>query len=350
MTPAERDMVTVARALFDRNANVITGLLRRTAQTDIALGWSRRTIDAMVEAIRKGTVRWIGRHGATPRTYFRDGEGQNGRAWERMDDPSLVFTDLSRRAIVALVSQGFAKSTKDQLLRVRGGEGTIGDELVLGRVGRMAMACGNNAFLEHPAMEQSLLVRLFCAERLHASPPPKAAAITRWTSGLGADLMVTLSDELAEAWVYQEGRLAAGSSPEIVRTIGKGRADVLDPMILSALDKGRPDVMTFLLVAMGKLVPPESEPWDMAKSIWTNRIGGGTLALRSAARQALLATPNALLRLFADARAARGTGFVDDDWEKAKARAAFYNKYDHGRFARIEALVTHINSVNWAEP
>ena len=99
MSAAERDLLAVTRALFEPGtARIVAPILRRARALPAAL--SRSTHSILTDHLSKGLVRWLARSGAGVGVRF-DGAGhaRDGRAWERMEPPSLHLSDVSFRAL-----------------------------------------------------------------------------------------------------------------------------------------------------------------------------------------------------------------------------------------------------------
>lgn len=346
VSATERDMVSLTKALFDGSAAMVVPILRRKG--DLPAAWSPRTVAALQDVLGKGIVRWLGRRGATPRTYFGDGgAATEGRVWDCMEDPALHFTDASRRMLAWMTECDMA-APADTL--VVPDAPTMADELVLACGALLLQRAGLAPVLRtQPLFARSVLVRLVALRGVETLKPLPKKAFAPWASGPGADLLVCLTDELARAWVQQEQ--AAPGNAEGLSIRGAAREGVLTPLVEGAIAAGRPDACSFLLTALTTLIPDETQPWDMASTPWTKPLDKtGSLAARTAARRSGLATLRSVLTLANAANKARLVGFVDDNWDSAQAQLRFYAKYDNGRFARAAQLVAHIEGVSWEEP
>lgn len=354
MTPAERDLCAVTRALFEpETAPMVVPVLRR--RTRLPDRWSPRTVRTLEDFLTKGLVLRLARAGATRAASLVDGALREGTAWERLGAPRLAVSEASRALLVWLVE---AELGAPKAPTFDAPPATLADEVLYAAVAERLAALRLAAVVPlQPGLVASPLVWWTTPEPLlggvaptaSTATPPAPAAVERWGEGTGADLLSCLGADLAERWAAQEtvprrdvGRASA---------VGRARAAVLEPLVRRALAAGRPDACAFLLGALGRWIPPESAPYGNAASPWTRPFdGAASLGARTEARRDQLASLRAVGLLAADARRVRQVGFVDDDWDEAQTRLRFYAPYDEGRLERARELVSHVESLSFEEP
>lgn len=348
MTPAERDLVAVARALFEPGTAAMVGpVLRRKAQ--LPEKWSRRTMRALQDILRKGLVRLLARSGASSGVSFDEaGELREGRAWERISPPALVVGAASLRTLTWMVEAELGSGKPDPM-----GDLDLGfaDEIVLGCAAQLLAAVRLGPVVAaQPLFRKSPFVWWVALDVMAGEGPlPTAAAVERWATGAGADLLGCLAEDLAQRWSAQE--LRATTDPKRALVVAAARAAVLEPLVARALAENRPDACAFLLTSLARWIPPESAPFDLVRTPWTRPLDpSASLAVRTDARRSGLASVRATLALAAAADRARRVGFVDEDWDQAQRMVRFYARFDEGRFARAETLRAHVEGLSWEEP
>ncbi len=347
MSDGERDLVAVTRALFEPGtARVVTPILRRARKVPRTL--SRPTFDALTGHLRMGLVRWLAKSGANVATRF-DGAGHasNGRAWERMEPPSLRISMVSFRALTWLVEANLAHEPAPLSSDA---PKTLGDELVLARVALLLGEAGLGQVVATQAVLTSApLVWWSALDLADAAPAPGEAEVRRWSSGVAADILGCLAEDLGALWAGQEAR--ASFDPATLKRRGAARAAVLLPLVEGAIAAKRPDACAFLLAALRRSIPDESAPFDVAATPWTRPLDPtAPLSTRTEARRAGLASLRAILALASAYEASKRVGFVDEGWEEAQALGRFFHRYDEGRFARAAQVRAHVEGLTWEEP
>lgn len=336
--PVGRDLVHVARALFEPEAQAaVAPLLRAGREVE---GLPRGARAALEDVLRKGLVLTLARGGARPSTSW-DGRGgaRAGRAWERLEPPALAVSRRSFELLRWLLQAPLGEPSAPRL--PARGEPTLADELLLALAWELLDGAGlRAAAAAEEAFARSPLVWLVAADALAAGKrtPPSEAAIERWAKGTGADLLSCLAPWLGARWVEME-RAKPTSAPSAL-AVGAAQEVLLDRLVGAALAAGRPDAATFLLVLGERLLPPEGERFDPSATPWARPFDpGDPLAVRVAARRASVASLRALGRLAAARDRARAVGFVDDGYDEAQALVRGLAAWDDGRFERAREIV-----------
>ncbi|MGZ5968085.1 MAG: hypothetical protein ACXWP4_10495 [Polyangiales bacterium] len=305
VTPAEHELLVVARALFDPRQHAVVAPLVRTERT---LGDSigRSSMHVLKDILAKGTVQRIARSGA------------HSRAWER-SRPALRFSETSFAILQWLVSTPLASPVIAALKT--DGQLTLADELLMVAVLDLARTAGvTSAVLAQKAFRASPLLALHAIDEFARAKVP-VPDLARHAKGDGLELIAALGSELAARWKRIEREKARIVDPAVLTALGHAQAEILAPLVTPP----KVEALVFLLDSASLLPLATLDPQT-------------PLGARAEARRMAVAPLRAIGKISALRERLRLVGFVDDDYEDAQRVLRFLEPWND-LFPRAEAVV-----------
>lgn len=300
VTERERDLLLVTQALFEpRRRAIVVPLVREANGLPPAIG--RSAMLALQDTLAKGVARTLAREAT------RAGVALAPRA------PTLRFSTASFQLLRWLLAERLASPSVARLPDAKT-PWTAADQVLAGLVVDLAREAGvARHVLSQPSVQRAPLVALYAIDDVAAVWPavPDGTALA---TGELADVVALLRAPLARRWRDVELGKRAIAEPATRLAIGRAQGQVLDGLVRTAVAGGRLDVAAFLLDGMDAALRAGTTPWGVGLDPLA------PLGARAEARRAEVAPLRAVGVIGAERARLRLVGFVDDDYEVARAR------------------------------
>lgn len=317
VTERERDLLLVTQALFEpRKHAIVVPLVREANGLPPAIG--RSAMLALQDTLAKGVARTLAREAA------RAGVALAPRA------PALRFSAASFQLLRWLLAERLASPSVPRLPDAKT-PWTAADQVLAGLVVDLAREAGvARHVLSQPSVQRAPLVALYAIDDVAAVWPavPDGTALA---TGELADVVALLRAPLARRWRDVELGKRAIAEPTRRLAIGRAQGQVLEGLVRTAIAGGRLDVAAFLLDGMDAALRAGT-PWGVGLDPLA------PLGARAQARRAEVAPLRAVGAIAAERARLRLVGFVDDDYEVARARLRELEPFETV-FSRAEAVV-----------
>ncbi|MHB1422406.1 MAG: hypothetical protein ACYC3I_04255 [Gemmataceae bacterium] len=290
----------------------------------------RNAVHLIQDALAKGCVFLLARHGGWRRERFLRGERIiEGRLWERTPpaELGLTFSAHTLRFLIWITAHrpGDLKNPwgvqEDKL--------SMGDRLLLyfahEGLRNVAEELGAPALRTRPPFVNHALCWLAFPDDYTAAPADARPNFAPWTNGAGSFLLEALQPELSRRWIEVESNKERLADPRTMRVLGLAQERVLTAFLDAIEQAGRMDLARFLLHSAAVLLGPHAHA-----GMWTAHLNltGLRVSDRAATYQAATIFPRTLDRLRTWERRARGVGYFDEgyavsqlwkaDWEQVR--------------------------------
>jgi FtsH ternary system domain X6 len=291
---------------------------------------SAAAVDLVRDSLAKGCVLYLVRAGAWKRDRFlRNGEPKFGRLWERSAVEKLTLS-FSKHTLDFLIWVTASKpkderpvwkaddknlTVADRLLFFLAYEAMRGDPDLAAAL-RTSPVFGENAlvWLAHP--------NDFAGEKSVAVP-----SFEVWLTEPGSYVLEAIQPVLEHRWLEIERTKGQVGDWNLLNQQGHVQARVMDAFT-EAVDKaGRRDLVRFLLAVMSRVLATP----DMAPTFWTGGLQGGgppRLADRLETQRNALAVLRQAQRLRGWERAARHSGYMDEDYAASRFWLGEWERFD----------------------
>lgn len=290
---------------------------------------SAAAVHLVQDSLAKGCVLYLVRAGGWKRDRFlRGGEPKFGRLWERSAVEKLTL-GFSKHALDFLMWVTAVKPKEERpVWRANDDEVTVADRLLffLAYEALRADADVAAALRTSPAFGDNALVWLahpndFAAETL---PVP---AFDVWLTEPGSYVLEALQPVLEHRWLEIERTKGQVGDWAALNQQGQVQGRVLEAFGEAVNRAGRRDLVRFLLAVMSRVLATP----DMAPTFWTGGLQGSgppRLADRLETQRNALAVLRNVERLRTWERAARRSGYLDEDYAASKFWLGEWERFD----------------------
>ncbi|HVK10800.1 MAG TPA: hypothetical protein VM597_18675 [Gemmataceae bacterium] len=296
---------------------------------------SADAVHLVQDSLSKGCVLYLVRAGAWKRDRFlRDGNPKFGRLWERSPIADLGLT-FSKQALDFLVWVTAARPKEDRpVWRVEDRNLTVGDRLLFFvayealRVDAEVTA----ALRLSPVFSENALVWLAHPNDFASDKTPGSPNFTPWLTGLGALVLEAMQPVLEHRWLEIERTKGQIGDWAQLNQQGQVQGRVLEAFVTAVDTAGRRDLVRFLLSVMSRVLAGP----DMAPTFWTGGLQGTgppRLADRVETQRNALAVLRQAGRLREWERAARRSGYMDEDYAASKFWLGEWERFGFGPIA-----------------
>ncbi|MBI1830093.1 MAG: hypothetical protein HYR84_01420 [Planctomycetes bacterium] len=288
---------------------------------------SRDAVALVQDALAKGCIHWLARHGWMRDRFLRDGRPVQGRLWQRTK-PSALGLSFSANAMELLL-QLTAGSHGSNVPGI--GELTVADRLLLLMTFNVIRATDAGEKLRNTwtPIYQDGLCRLAFTEELTDSQAPYRIDWSAWTSEPGWSILEALQGWLADRFVALERDKERISAAGRMRNIGAAQARVFGEY-RSAIDHAsRRDLARCFLDAARRILHDQASARNWIGNL---DVGRQRLDQRRAIYQHALAFVREIESLGAWQEQAIGVRYVDEgyaasqlwksDWERFAGAAS----------------------------
>jgi FtsH ternary system domain X6 len=287
------------------------------------------------DSLAKGCVLYLVRAGAWKRDRFlRNGEPKFGRLWERSPVERLTLT-FSKHALDFLIWVT-ANRPKDErpVWRAKDESLTVADRLLffLAYEAMRADADLAAALRTSPVFGENALVWLahpndFAGEKKGTIPP-----FDVWLTEPGSYVLEAIQPVLEHRWLEIERTKGQIGDWNLLNQQGQVQGRVMDAFTEAVDQAGRRDLVRFLLAVMSRVLATP----DMAPTFWTGGLQGAgppRLADRLQTQRNALAVLRQVERLRGWERAARHSGYMDEDYAASRFWLGEWERFDFATVA-----------------
>ncbi|OJH42791.1 hypothetical protein [Cystobacter ferrugineus] len=325
VSPSEHALLSLARAIVDSGQYAsVEDLLLTRREVPPKLG--PRALHVLRDLLAKGVVLALVRRGGWRRQrHLHDGQGVEGRLWQRHAAPPLHFSSACVRTLQWLTSQPLGRLDREPLEVVE--PLTLADELFLYLCCHLVAGtpCGPSVGAQ-PLFRHSALCRLGFPELLGAPPPGfNASAFTPLLVDKGL-VLEALQADLARRWLRIEESKRRVSEPADMVALGSAQEAVLSAFLEALEAARRRDLAGFLLEAGRGLVGRPATLWVEGLSPLAS------LRARAEASRAAGAWLRSLARLARWDSEHRAVRFFDDDYDAAQFLLSQWSAFGEAGF------------------
>jgi hypothetical protein len=343
VSPSEHALLTLARAIVGAGQYAsVEDLLR--ARWTVPPKLSPAALHVLRDTLAKGVVLSLVRRGGWRRQrHLHEGQGVEGRLWQRHTVPALHFSPLCVRTLQWLTAQPLGHSKCEPLEAEE--PLTPADELFLYLCCHLVAGTPcEPAVGTQPLFQRSALCWLGFPELLGAPPPGlKAPAFTPLLADKGL-VLEALQADLARRWLRIEESKRLISEPADMVTLGSAQEAVLSAFLDALEAAQRRDLAGFLLEAGKALVDRPATHWVEGLS------PRASLRTRADAAQAAGAWLRMLARLARWDAEHRTVRFFDDDYDAAQLLLSQWNGFGEAGFRLAAERERALASLRPSEP
>jgi hypothetical protein len=272
------------------------------------------------DSLAKGCVLYLVRSGAWKRDRFlRHGEPKFGRLWERSPVERLTLS-FSKHALDFLIWVTASRPKEERpVWRVDDEKVTVADRLLffLAYEAMRADADLAAALRTSPAFGENALVWLAHPNDFAGEKPGAAPTFDVWLTEPGSFVLEALQPVLEHRWLEIERTKGQIGDWNLLNQQGQVQGRLMDAFVQAVDTAGRRDLVRFLLAVMSRVLATP----DMAPTFWTGGLQGAgppRLADRLETQRNALAVLRQADRLRGWERAARRSGYLDEDYSASK--------------------------------
>ncbi|MBX3231002.1 MAG: hypothetical protein KIT84_36695 [Labilithrix sp.] len=335
------DLIAIARAIMSPQAEAAIDASLASA-TPVKL-LPPRTMRLLEDTLAKGAVRMLARLGGARAVVRADtGSIKPARVYDVRPVPVLAFGKYTFELLrwmtrTALGVMGAAPFTL--------APATAGDELVAYLAHRLV---AGRRFERNLALSvTSPLATLGFARaiaRANVTPPVPAfdALLAR---DEGRVVVECLAGDLAQRWATSASWGTEELDAEVALRIASHERATLDAFADALAKIERWDLATFLVDAARTALPPGERAERVAARAAPPVRAGGTLRVRTEARQRSGALFHAAARLSRTYESSARVGFIDEGYDVAQALLTSWSHLGREGFGRAAAVVTELGSL-----
>ncbi len=297
---------------------------------------SRDAVALIQDTLAKGCVQYLARRGWMRQRYLRGATSVHGRLWERTPpgDLGLMFSKHALEFLVQLVSGSLGTSVPEIE------ETTVGDRLLFYLAFDALERTEAEAVLQKKwlPLHQDGLCRLVFLEELAEGSTPYRIDWSVWMVGVGASILETLQEDLAQRWTLLERAKENIGAVTRVRKIGVTQTRVYGEF-LDAIDTvRRRDLARCFLVTARRLFAdgPNARNWIGALDL-----RGERLADRRAIYQESLAFVRQMDRLQTWQHEASAVTYFDEGYHASQLWKAEWECVDGDRLSAHACAIQH---------
>jgi hypothetical protein len=343
VSPSEYALLLLARAIVGSGqyASVEDLLRARRAMPPLL---SPSALHVLRDTLAKGAVLALVRRGGWRlQRHLHEGQGVEGRLWQRHTAPPLRFSPLCVHTLQWLTAQPLGHPACKPLKS--DAPLTPADELFLYLCCHLVVdtPCGASVGAQ-PLFQRSALCRLGFPELLGAPPPGfDASAFTPLLADKGF-VLEALQADLALRWRRLEESKRRISEPADMVALGSAQEAVLSAFLDALEAARRRDLAGFLLEAGRTLV-------DRPATHWVEFLSSrASLRARAEAARAAGAWLRMLARLARWDAEHRTVRFFDDDYDAAQLLLSQWNAFGEAGFRLAAERERALASFSPAEP
>jgi hypothetical protein len=305
---------------------------------------SRACVRLVQDTLAKGCIGLLARGGGWRRErHLRGNHIADGLLWQRTAprDLALHFSRHTMDLLLWFTAED-PSDGKSRRRRPPPDSLTPGDALVCYYVyTALRETQAASALTNRLGFGSQALCWLAFPEDFTKRPGDDKPDFTNWTSGPGSCVLEALQGELTQRLLATERGKRQSAEALLVQALGTAQERILDAF-LSAIDRaGRRDLARFLLAALSELLPS-----GVAPSAWVGSLKdtGVRLADRAATMRMALALARQLDRLRHWEREARGAGYFDETYAAGQLWKAEWEMWQvDGLCQRAEALLRELD-------
>jgi len=343
VSPSEHALLTLARAIVGSGQYASVEELLRARRT-VPPRLSPSALHVLRDTLAKGVVLALVRRGGWRRQrHLHEGQGVEGRLWQRHTAPTLHFSPVCVRTLQWLTAQPLGHPDCKPLEAEE--PLTPADELFLYLCCHLVAdtPCGASAGAQ-PLFRRSALCRLGFPELLGAPPPGfNASAFTPLLTDKGL-FLEALQADLAWRWRRIEESKRRIIEPADMVALGLAQEAVLSAFLDALEAARRRDLAGFLLEAGRTLVGRPATYWVEFLS------PRASLRVRAEAAQAAGAWLRMLARLARWDAEHRTVRFFDDDYDAAQLLLSQWNAFGEAGFRLAAERERALASLGPPEP
>jgi hypothetical protein len=333
VTRFEANLLRVLHAIFQRTpmTQVVPILLKPRPRPPCL---SRDALELIGDALAKGCVEFLARHGWMRDRFLRDGRAVEGRLWERTapTELGLTFSGFALEFLIQLTAGKLGKSLP------KPADLTIGDRLLyflafdaLRRTERAKTLAS-----EWTPLHQDGLCRLAFLEEVPEGPQRFRIEWNAWTTGLGAAILESLQDWLAARWFEVERKKQTFAHVARVRKLGATQTRVLGEFLDALETAGRRDLARCFLDAARRLL--HDEP-DARRWVGTLDLKSERLADRRVIYLDALAFLRQMDRLQSWQVQAGAVGYFDEGYHASQLWKVDWDRLEGDRWCRQASAI-----------
>lgn len=306
---------------------------------------SAAAVHLVQDSLAKGCVLYLVRAGAWKRDRFlRDGAPKFGRLWERSPTADLGLT-FSKYALDFLIWVT-ASRPKDEkpVWQADDRELTPGDRLLF-FLAYEAMRVDSEltaALRLSPVFGENALVWLAHPNDFAGEPAATGPNFAPWLTGPGALVLEAMQPVLEHRWLDIERTKGQVGDWAQLGQQGHLQSRVMEAFTAAVDGAGRRDLVRFLLAVISRVLAGP----DMSPTFWTGGLQGAgppRLADRLEAQRNALAVLRQTGRLREWERAARRSGYMDEDYATSKFWLGEWERFDFTTIAdRADRVVQQV--------
>jgi FtsH ternary system domain X6 len=271
------------------------------------------------DSLAKGCVLYVARAGAWKRDRFlRDGSPKFGRLWERSPVERLTLS-FSKHALDFLIWITASRPKEERpVWRTEDKNLTVADRLLLFLAYEALRTDTDLAAVlrSSPAFSMNALIWLAYPNDF-AGEPLDVPAFDVWLTEPGNLILEALQPVFEHRWLEIERSKGQIGDWSLLHQQGQVQLQLMEAFTQAVDSAGRRDLVRFLMVVMSRVLATP----DMAPTFWTGGLQGTgpqRLADRLEAQRSALAVLRQAERLRGWERAARRSGYLDEDYEASK--------------------------------
>ena len=273
----------------------------------------RGAVALVQERLAKGVTWRLARRGAwRPERHLRGDRVASGRLWQRTDPEDLALS-FSRRTLEFLIWLT-ARHPGDRSGRWSANPEalTVGDRLVIFEAFEALRPFEvHKHFLEMPEFARDGLCRVAFPDDFAGIDPGDPPDFAPWVEGVGACVLESFQAMLVRRWVEVERFKGQLRDAATMTALGRSQERVLEAL-LDAVDRvGRRDLARFLLSAASTLLGDDRAPGAWVGSL---NLVGLRLADRAEVHRDALVFLRSLDRLRSWERSSRDVGYFDEGY------------------------------------